>query len=247
MVSPWEWYAHASDEYPLLMDCLNSLVLWTIGDFLAQLIEKKGFSLRRLLCTSCWGFFAIAPFGHYWYLGLEAFVSHIAAEGSVFCDLAVFGSIHVIGFFTFLTLVEGGSWQDVGHKFRTDFWSTYAAECAFWSIVQTFNFSLVPVKYQLLVVNTAALFDSTFLCWARSQADWSAGIRRWFARLLPGWGSAAGTAGEKCDVASADAKWQPLPSSGEYVDGHTEVEISPTWVSREPLLGRSDSTPDTEG
>ncbi len=66
MRSIFQLYAVAAEAQPLLMDCLNSLVLWTAGDYAAQRIEKKGIRLRRLLSTSFYGFFLIAPFGHYW-------------------------------------------------------------------------------------------------------------------------------------------------------------------------------------
>ena len=39
------------------------------------------------------------------------------------------------------------------------------AECAYWPALQAFNFKVVPVDYQLLVVNFAAILDSAFMRW----------------------------------------------------------------------------------
>eukprot|EP00873_Tetraselmis_striata_P008162 jgi/Tetstr1/428426/TSEL_018440.t1 len=36
-----------------------------------------------------------------------------------------------------------------------------------------FNFSMVPVEHQLLVVNFGCILDCTFLCWANSQEGWA--------------------------------------------------------------------------
>lgn len=55
--------------------------------------------------------------------------------------------------------------QDVKNRIQQDFIPTFAAECLYWPFIQGFNFWKVPVKHQLLVVNTACLADSTFLSW----------------------------------------------------------------------------------
>ena len=66
--------------------------------------------------------------------------------------------------FLFLTLCKI-CLQDVKHRIRQDFIPTFMAECLYWPFIQGFNFWKVPVKHQLLVVNTACLADSTFLSW----------------------------------------------------------------------------------
>ena len=55
--------------------------------------------------------------------------------------------------------------QDVKQKWKRDFWPTWLAELALWPAIQTLNFAKVPVRHQLLVVNSICLFDATFLCW----------------------------------------------------------------------------------
>lgn len=124
------------------------------------------------------------------------------APVQVALDEALFGPLHVLGFFTFMTKAEGGSWQvchfglqspmsafesrqsimmsteyyllvplnehdvqDVKEKIQQDFLSTYVAELAIWPAYQTFNFAKVPVRHQLLFVNSGCLIDATFLCW----------------------------------------------------------------------------------
>lgn len=55
---------------------------------------------------------------------------------------------------------------------QVDFAPTYAAELAVWPVVQTINFSKVPVRHQLLVVNTFSLLDAAFISWVGHQEDW---------------------------------------------------------------------------
>lgn len=52
---------------------------------------------------------------------------------------------------------------------QEDFAPTYAAELAVWPAVQTLNFSLVPVRHQLLVVNSFSLLDAAFISWVGHQ------------------------------------------------------------------------------
>ena len=56
--------------------------------------------------------------GHGWYVWLDRFAKRRFRIGSpgfiatkVALDEGVFGPIHVLGFFAYMTLVEGGSWQ----------------------------------------------------------------------------------------------------------------------------------------
>jgi len=58
------------------------------------------------------------PVGHVWYQFLDKFARSRLRVGSasfiatkVVLDEGVFGPIHVLGFFAYMTLAEGGSWQ----------------------------------------------------------------------------------------------------------------------------------------
>lgn len=44
---------------------------------------------------------------------------------------------------------------------------------------QSANFALVPLKHQLLVVNSMTILDAIFMSWARNQDDWFGKARAW--------------------------------------------------------------------
>lgn len=65
-----------------------------------------------------------------------AFPPPLPAAPQVLADTAVFGPLHVCGYFTHMILCNGGTWADVRAKLRTDFWPTFSAELAVWPAVQ---------------------------------------------------------------------------------------------------------------
>lgn len=69
----------------------------------------------------------------------------------VVADTVIFGPLHVAGYFTHMTLSEGGGLPDVAAKLRTDFWPTFSAELFVWPVVQV---SPVP-RSRLVVVHAA--------------------------------------------------------------------------------------------
>lgn len=92
--------------------------------------------------------------------------------GKVVADTVVFAPLHIIGFFAFMTMTTGGTWEDAKRKIKKDFIPTFAAECTVWPAIQSLNFAKVPVDYQLLVVNLLTILDSTFVCWTAAHEDW---------------------------------------------------------------------------
>lgn len=82
-------------------------------------------------------------------------------------DCALFGPVHIAAFFTVMTLAEGGPFADVVAKIKKDLLPTLAAELTFWPAVQAWNFAKVPLRYQLLVVNTVTVADAAFMSWAQ--------------------------------------------------------------------------------
>ncbi|KAK9916265.1 hypothetical protein WJX75_000679 [Coccomyxa subellipsoidea] len=182
---------------------ITSGALWALGDVFSQKIEgRKKIDFKRSLVTAGYGAVFIGPVGHGWYVALDKFARARFRIGSpafiatkVVLDEGLFGPIHVLGFFAYMTLAEGGTWEDVKRKCKNDFWSAYAAELVFWPAFQAVNFWKVPLRHQLLAVNLACLLDATFLCWIQQQDDWT--------KMLPGWRGKEATTKKLQDAVSS--------------------------------------------
>lgn len=69
-------------------------------------------------------------------------------------------------------LIDYSGWPEFKRKMRVDFLPTLTAEISIWPVVQSVNFSVVPIKHQLLVINCFTIMDAAFMSWARNQEDW---------------------------------------------------------------------------
>lgn len=146
-----------------------------------RISKKQELNLRQVAFTGLFGCAVLGPGGQVWYVQLDRLVSRRYAHTSLpflACKLAadelVFEPVHVAAFFAFMTYMQKGSWKEVKAKVQRDFKSTYFTELAFWTAFQTWNFTKVPVRHQLLAVNLASLLDATFLSWVRMHDNWTA-------------------------------------------------------------------------
>ncbi|KAL3161885.1 hypothetical protein ABBQ38_008974 [Trebouxia sp. C0009 RCD-2024] len=181
----WHAYERSLQKHPIRTQALMTATLWAAGDFLAQRSqclgrkEKRKYNYRRTAFTAAYGGALMGPLGHFWYQKLDQVVSSwlqpsttafIAAK--VAADTLIYTPFNVGLFFTWITVVEGGTWTEVCHKLQQDFWPTMGAEVAVWPAYQAVNFARVPVHHQLLMCSVGTLFDSTFLCWVHDHHDW---------------------------------------------------------------------------
>ncbi|KAJ1393515.1 Mpv17/PMP22 [Sesbania bispinosa] len=205
MLKVWNWYQSCLSVHPVKTQVISSGILWAIGDLSAQYIthsaSKKRLQLsdadakfminwRRVAVTSMFGFGFVGPVGHFWYEGLDKFIrlklqlmpkSARAVATKVAMDGAIFGPIHLLVFFTYMGLCAGKSLPQVKEDLKKNYVPALVLEGGVWPVVQVFNFSYIPVKYQLLYVNLFCLLDSAFLSWLEQQKD--APWKQWFTSL----------------------------------------------------------------
>jgi len=174
----------ALQSKPVSTQAVTTALLWGVGDMASQRVErKKNFDWRRTMQTMAYAGCCLGPIGHFWYLGLDTVAARYLQPGTlanvatkVLADSLIYGPLHVALFFGYMEIVEGHGLQGAAKKLKQDFWPTFAAELGFWPAFQAMNFWRVPVEHQLLAVNIACIFDSTFLCWAKHEDQWAASL-----------------------------------------------------------------------
>jgi len=147
--------------------------------------------IRRSIFATTFGGLFIGPFGHFWYQHLDRVVSARMIPGSakfiaakVAADSFIYGPFMLLAFFVGSSLKDGvaDSWERISTKLRLDFASAFVAECTIWPPVQVANFAFVPVRHQLLLVNSLAVMDVTFLSWVLHPPG-GHGDKQWTQRI----------------------------------------------------------------
>lgn len=151
------------------MEASQSAALYGAADAGAQLVERRRVSdARRALSAAAFGAGVVGPVGYAWYPMLERVVLPGAAlwrrvVAKTLVDLSVFGPAHTAGYLAVVGLLRGDTVAAVAEALRHDFVPTLCAETAFFGCVQVVNFSVTPVRYQLLAINCAGFLDATAL------------------------------------------------------------------------------------
>lgn len=97
-------------------------------------------------------------------------------------DGIIFGPLDLLVFFSYMGLVAGKSVPQIKEDVKRDFLPALVMEGGIWPLVQIVNFRYIPVRYQLLYVNSFCLADSCFLSWLEQQqnAPW----KKWVTSFL---------------------------------------------------------------
>ncbi|KAK9697682.1 hypothetical protein RND81_08G053700 [Saponaria officinalis] len=161
---------------------------------LTYLLRSLCFAInwKRTAITSIFGLGFVGPVGHFWYEGLDRFIrlklqlkpkTRRIVATKVAADGIIFGPFDLFVFFSYMGLASGKKIAQVKEDVRRDFLPALILEGGAWPVLQVVNFRYIPVKYQLLYVNTFCLLDSAFLSWLEQQKD--AAWKRWFVYSPP--------------------------------------------------------------
>ncbi|KAK9130934.1 hypothetical protein Sjap_011421 [Stephania japonica] len=206
MLKLWKWYTNCLAVHPVKTQVISSGLLWGTGDIIAQSITHSTLKKRRqntdadepfkidwkrVAITSSFGFAFVGPVGHFWYEALDRLVRNrfqlqpktfrfIVSKVAV--DAIIFGPLDLLVFFSYMGFCAGKSVDQVKENVKRDFLPAITVQGGAWPLLQIANFRYVPVRYQLLYVNSFCLLDSAFLSWLEQQKD--APWKQWFTSLL---------------------------------------------------------------
>jgi len=177
----------------MLTNMATSAVIWSSGDLIQQSLfpvdKSKGTTgaaaasslalTRSTLATGIFGGIFVGTTGTLWYRSIDTHAAKLFRINTpafiaykILLDTVLYGPLYVAAFFMYSDLTSGGTLASAIKCAQKETLPVLLAEIVFWPPYQAFNFSKVPVRHHLNVVNFGCLLDSTFLCWARQQTDW---------------------------------------------------------------------------
>uniref|UniRef100_A0A2I3G2I8 Peroxisomal membrane protein 2 n=1 Tax=Nomascus leucogenys TaxID=61853 RepID=A0A2I3G2I8_NOMLE len=166
--TPSCWSLLFSDDLPL-----HSGILSALGNFLAQMIEKKrkkensrSLDVGGPLRYAVYGFFFTGPLSHFFYFFMEHWIPPevpLAGLRRLLLDRLVFAPAFLMLFFLIMNFLEGKDASAFAAKMRGGFWPALRMNWRVWTPLQFINVNYVPLKFRVLFANLAALFWYAYL------------------------------------------------------------------------------------
>jgi protein Mpv17 len=120
------------------------------------------------------GIFIIGPALRYWYIFLDSAIKGtrtIDALKKVAMDQTFFAPCIIATFFGTTGLLFGKTPEEIKSKFRNQYFKTLLTNYYIWPVIQTINFTFVPLQHRAFVVNFVAIFWNTYLSWAANKQE----------------------------------------------------------------------------
>ncbi|KAJ9594297.1 hypothetical protein L9F63_014302 [Diploptera punctata] len=139
-----------------------------VGDVTCQLVvDKKTLQTLdgvRVLKFGSIGLFFVGPVLLNWYRFLHRMLKppYLPLK-KVACDQLFCAPLLLFTITSAVSLLENNGIEETKHRLRESYLQILMANYKLWPLVQTVNFSFVPLNYQVLVVQTVAIFWNTYL------------------------------------------------------------------------------------
>ncbi|XP_032166783.1 peroxisomal membrane protein 2 [Mustela erminea] len=160
--------------YPVLTKAATSGILSALGNFLAQMIEKKRekencsqkLDVSGPLRYAVYGFFFTGPLSHFFYLFMEHWIPSevpLAGVKRLLLDRLLFAPAFLLLFFLIMSFLEGKDAAAVAVQIRRRFWPALRMNWQVWTPAQFVNINYVPLQFRVLFANLVSLFWYMYL------------------------------------------------------------------------------------
>ncbi|XP_044099522.1 peroxisomal membrane protein 2 [Neovison vison] len=160
--------------YPVLTKAVTSGILSALGNFLAQMIEKKRekencsqkLDVSGPLRYAVYGFFFTGPLSHFFYLFMEHWIPSevpLAGVKRLLLDRLLFAPAFLLLFFLIMSFLEGKDAAAVAVQIRRRFWPALRMNWQVWTPAQFVNVNYVPLQFRVLFANLVSLFWYMYL------------------------------------------------------------------------------------
>jgi len=173
VVRGWQSYLSILDRHPARTVSINTAVLMTSGDVIAQLVLEKRHPTREYDVVRSLRFFGVGlllagPTMHVWYSTLDRLLKGRCMSTSLrkMCaDQGLFLPIYLVVFVGVMGALRGDRMSDVWTKLKRDMAPMMKVSYSVWPAVQLANFRFVPSRHRVLVINVVSLFWNAYIGW----------------------------------------------------------------------------------
>ena len=176
-------YGRALASAPLATNAASAASLAVFSDGVAQSATSQQWDAERSAWMAVWGSAVTGVLFFFWLQALGALfprarTSATQLVGKVLVNQLVMSPILNGGFFAFVIWTRTPPRLSVNvakrrlllGKCRQDLLPTIRRACAFWSVVQTLNFRLIPVHLGVLFTNAAFVVWTAYLSFVGNRA-----------------------------------------------------------------------------
>jgi peroxisomal membrane protein 2 len=182
------WYSHKLDTHPITTKCISAGIISAIGNVLAQGIshyeednnrdnkrtnEEFHVDWKQVGRYAFLNVAFVAPVLHHWYEFINKAVpgrSTVSVLKRTFWDEFVFTPFYIPVFLGILWRMEGTSLEQIKIMTINEVPSIIVAEWVVWVPTMALTFRFVPVKFQVLVINSIGVAWQTFVSYMAAAA-----------------------------------------------------------------------------
>lgn len=172
----FKFYQQTLQRRPYLVQAVQTGTLMAAGDLISQtVIEKKALKhidYKRTIGFSSIGFFVGGPALRVWYGLLNKYIGaggKTVALKKVFVDQVIFAPAFLLIILTAVGTLQGKSFDTIKNDIKANYSDVLKTNYYVWPWVQLANFYYIPLQYQVLVVQSVALFWNTYLSWKTNK------------------------------------------------------------------------------
>ena len=172
------FYNKQMKTHPVLTKSTSCGVIFALGDILAQQVENytsqtKGIDLKRTFRMSFYGSLYVGPVMHVWYSKIlprffpGTSLSHVLKK--VCIDQTLMVTFMTSSFYTAQTLLENKTLENALDKVKHQLWPTLKTNWKVWPAIMALNFTLVPLDFQVILVNSVGIIWNAYLSYMQHR------------------------------------------------------------------------------
>ncbi|XP_032677754.1 protein Mpv17 isoform X1 [Odontomachus brunneus] len=167
-------YQTVLKKYPVGTQAVQAGILMGLGDQIAQnFIESssKPIDYVRTMQFAGIGLFISGPATRTWYGILDTYIGskgYTVGIKKVACDQLLFAPTFIAVLLVAIGVCQGKDIEKLKIKLANEYSDILINNYKLWPMVQLVNFSLVPLNYQALVVQSVALLWNSYISYRTS-------------------------------------------------------------------------------